>query len=181
VQTFGEEHFHVVGACVAVVFAVFAVACSGPTGDNRQDTGVSGVDVALEIPRGDDYVFQLTEAVETSVVGRGSSRMQRNGRTSLQFTGVANDDENFSLRFQMEAVEGDTGLFDTVRTSQLTHGRSTYKTDRLRVEIETHESTDTGGRIVGAMEGAFDREVESGSATQLSPPVRIAGRFDFEY
>lgn len=177
-HTIGVERLRILCVCTAAALLWAGAACGGTTGGGDDGSGgEQGVDVDLEIPMGDDYIFQLTEAVETSVFGQGSSRTQRNGRTSLEFTGVANDDENVSIRFQFETVEGETGTFETVQTSQLTHGRSTYKTDNLRVEIETYAD----GNIVGAMEGAFEKRVDGGSVTELSPPVRIAGRFDFEY
>lgn len=158
---------------VAVLASLAAVGCgSAANGD-----GDPNVDVDLEVPRGEDYLFDLSDAVDTSASGQGSSRTERNGRTRLQFTGVAVDGESFSVQFGVDAVEGETGAFRAVQTSQLTYGSSTYKTQSLEVAFDSYGD----GTLVGAVEGAFEQKVVDGETTELSPPVQIEGRFDFQY
>lgn len=171
-STMGVYVRRTTAAVLLCAVVLCALGCGGTDDEETQDTGVD-----VTVPEGEEFKFALTGAEEVEVAAQGSDRFQRQGETRLNFNGVANDGENFSLMFLVPAVEGETGDYETVKTSQLTHASTRYRTDRLDVRLEGYSE----GRLEGTVRGSFGEKEVDGSYQSISPALEIRGRFDFTY
>lgn len=173
-----------------LLLAAALVGCGGDddsSGNGTDGSGGStgngsggGSSVEGDVPAGADFSFDLAEAVEDSVTSEGASRNTRPDQTRINFTGVSDGGENFSLLFTLEATEGETGEVATTNVAQMTHGAVTYRTGAgLSVHLEAYSN----GRLAGTLEGEFaeKKERSSDEYSEISPPAQIEGAFDFEY
>lgn len=185
-----EQSKTLIRSLLVVLLAAALVGCGGDdesSGDGTDGTGGStgsgsggGSNVEGDVPSGADFSFDLAQAVEDSVTSEGASRNTRPDRTRINFTGVSDGGENFSLLFTLEATEGETGEVATTNVAQMTHGVETFRTEAgLSVHLERY----SGGRLTGALEGEFaeKKATSSDDYSEISPPARIEGAFDFEY
>ena len=160
---------------------ILSIACLGlvVAGCGGSEQGPQPVQTDVEVPAEADYKFELTGAVSETVASEPGSLHQRMGETSFSLSGVAAG-TNFTLRFVVEALEGDTGTFETVKTPQLTWGSDQYSSDQpLRLTIDEYGS----GKISAALKGDFNKKRVDGQEQpkSISPPLTIEGRMTFSY
>lgn len=161
---------------VAVLVAV-SMACGGSGGS---DDGGSGgkVQVDLDIPQGKEYALRLNGPVAGEFSGSGTGRNQRAGETKFDVSGVSEACDNFTLLFILPITEGDTGTFDSVKTSQFTCKSTQYVSGKaLKATVDTY----SGGTISMTLVGDFDQSRSGDSTKPVSPPLKIEGKFAFEY
>jgi len=160
---------------MTTIVAVAALGCGNSSSDSGSN--VEPVQTEVSIPQGDKHAFELSGKFSEKVSGMSASVRVNGGETTVELSAVGAGDLT-STRFVFEGKAGTTGTVETIKTAQLTRSRTQYtNTSPLRVTVEQY----TDSEVAGKWAGKFTEKNAGGEKQRLDEPIRIEGRFEFEY